>query len=259
MKISTDVLAVLSGCQMTGNQLVLTEQLDRQMYAAVNRVLEAAGGKWNRKAKAHVFDEAAADVMEPIILTGEYQRTKQDFGAFFTPPALARRVAEHINFTHTGMRLLEPSAGMGALAAAARDASQADDESCSWIDITCLDVQPKHVVALRALGFHAECADFLDEDAADYEPFDAVLMNPPFAGQVDIRHVMHASTFLKPGGQMVAIMSAGVSFRRNRLTEDFRAFLAERGGSITPLPSDSFRESGTSVNTVLVCFSERAR
>ena len=259
MKISTDVLAVLSGCQMSGNQLVLTEQLDRQMYSAVNKVLEAAGGKWNRKAKAHVFDEAAADVMEPIILTGEYQRTKQDFGVFFTPLALARRLAERITFTHTGMRLLEPSAGMGALATAARDAAQADDESCSWADITCFDIQPKHVVALRALGLHAECADFLDEDPRDYEPFDAVLMNPPFPGQADIRHVMHAAKFLKPGGQLVAIMSAGVLFRRDRLTESFRALVHARGGTITALPADSFRESGTGVNTVVVSFSERMR
>jgi type I restriction-modification system DNA methylase subunit len=255
-KITSDVLTVLDNCEMHGNELRITEQLDKTMYMAVNRVLEAAGGKWNRKAKAHLFDGEAAEVIEPIVLTGEYSRTKQDFGAFFTPPSLAAQVAKRITFTHTGMRLLEPSAGMGALALAARDEAQADDERCSWADITCLEIQPKLVVALREQHLHAECADFLDEDPVEYEPFGAVLMNPPFAKQADIHHVMHATRFLKPGGCLVAITSASVLFRQNNLTERFREFVSGCG-TIERLPEYSFKESGTSVNTALVVLTRR--
>jgi len=52
MQVATDVLAVLSRAEMSGNALKIAEQLDRNMYQRTNKVLEAAGGKWNRKAQA---------------------------------------------------------------------------------------------------------------------------------------------------------------------------------------------------------------
>lgn len=77
-------------------------------------------------------------------------------------------------------------------------------------------------------------------------------MNPPFAGQDDVRHVMHAFGFLRRNGRLVAIMSAGILFRTNKLTTAFRDLVADRGGAIEPLPEGSFRSSGTSVNTCIV-------
>jgi 16S rRNA G1207 methylase RsmC len=82
--------------------------------------------------------------------------------------------------------------------------------------------------------------------------FDRIVMNPPFADQQDIRHVTYAATFLKSGGRLVAIMSAGVAFRKDRLAREFRALVEQRGGSIEELPADAFRASGTGVRTVLV-------
>ena len=38
----------------------------------MNKVLEALGGKWNRKAGGHVFDHYPADEIDEVILTGEY-------------------------------------------------------------------------------------------------------------------------------------------------------------------------------------------
>jgi 16S rRNA G1207 methylase RsmC len=82
--------------------------------------------------------------------------------------------------------------------------------------------------------------------------FDRIVMNPPFADQQDIRHVMHAATLLKPGGRLVAIMSAGVAFRDDRLSRAFRALLLEHGGAIEYLPEAAFKASGTGVLAVLV-------
>ena len=56
MRIDDDVLAVLSRSTVVGSSLVIPDQLDRKLYVKTNKVLEAAGGKWNRKARAHVFD-----------------------------------------------------------------------------------------------------------------------------------------------------------------------------------------------------------
>lgn len=53
MRVSDEILSILSDADLSGNSLALRGQLDRNTYVAVNKVLEAAGWKWNRKAKAH--------------------------------------------------------------------------------------------------------------------------------------------------------------------------------------------------------------
>ncbi len=63
MRVEDDVLAVLSRAETNGNALVLIGQLDRLMYERTNKVLEAAGGKWNRKAKAHMSSVRNTSVM----------------------------------------------------------------------------------------------------------------------------------------------------------------------------------------------------
>ncbi len=77
-------------------------------------------------------------------------------------------------------------------------------------------------------------------------------MNPPFADGQDIQHVTHALHMLKPGGRLVAIMSAGVMHRQDRKTTAFRAMVEERGGVIEPLPVNTFKDSGTGTCTVLL-------
>ena len=82
--------------------------------------------------------------------------------------------------------------------------------------------------------------------------YDRVVMNPPFAKQADIKHILHALKFLKSDGLLVSVMAAGVLFRDNRLTTDFRDLINERGGNIEELPDGAFKESGTMVRTVIV-------
>ena len=69
--------------------------------------------------------------------------------------------------------------------------------------------------------------------------------------QADIKHVQHALRFLKPDGLLTSVMSAGVSFRDNRLTQDFRDLIRARGGDIEALPEGAFKASGTMVNTII--------
>lgn len=249
MKIEPDIIAVLEAAIVPlGNptHLVLTGQLDRKTYEATNKVLDAIGGKWNRKAKAHIFPDAVADVLDPILLTGEYSRTKQDFGQFDTPQEIAQQVIERACILPE-MTVLEPSAGTGSLARAAL-------ASAAQVTVDLYEIDPKRYATLEAWAndFLRPCGltDFLRTPP---DPcYDRVVMNPPFAKQADIDHVLHAFQFLLPGGRLVAIMSASVSFRSNRKTEAFREFVYAHGGTIEPLPEGSFAESGTNVNTILV-------
>ncbi|MGI0509077.1 SAM-dependent methyltransferase [Burkholderia sp. ZZQ-2] len=239
MRITTDVLATLSAAETTGNQLKLVGQLERSLYERTNKVLEAAGGKWNRKAKAHVFDGDAGDAIEQIILTGEIT-IPQDFGYFPTPSSVVDRLIELAD-VRNGHRVLEPSAGRGNIACAFRDTA-----------VDCYELLPVNVDALKALGYDHWSITLADFLAVEPSPvYDRVVMNPPFEKRADIHHVRHALRFLVPDGRLVSVMSAGVLFRTDRLTSEFRALVDERGGSIEELPEGAFKASGTMVNTVI--------
>lgn len=241
MKIDRDVMAVLSIAEVSGSALTLVGQLDRKLYERTNKVLEAAGGKWNRKAKAHIFDGEAAARVDQMLLTGEVVVPKDEFEFFPTPAVVAEQVLE-LAAIDVGMRVLEPSAGRGALV----------DALNGLVAVDCIEMMPANAEHLRGLGWlnAVNEADFLTVEPNPI--YDRVVMNPPFSRQADIKHVQHALKFLKPDGRLVAIMSAGVEFRQDKLATGFRALVEERGGEIERLPEGSFKDSGTGVNTVLV-------
>jgi predicted RNA methylase len=243
MKIKNDVLAVLSRSTTDGIKLCLpTGQLERKMYMDVNKVLEAAGGKWSRKEKAHVFESEAFDRLDQILLTGEVEIPKDEFNYFPSPPAVVARLIELADITH-GMQVLEPSAGRGAIAFACAERGA---------NVDCVELMESNYDAL--------CADdrlkrvkrgcFLEHGVI--EAYDRIVMNPPFAKQADIKHVTHALKFLKSDGLLVSVMSAGVMFRENKLTVELRELIQKRGGRIEALPDGSFKESGTMVKTIIV-------
>lgn len=241
MRVSTDVLAELDGLVIEGNNVRIANQLDPGFYKKVDKVLQAAGGKWNRKAKAHIFNTDPADVLEQVLLTGQIL-TPQDFGYFPTPPAVVEKLIEAAKL-RPGMTVLEPSAGTGAIV------GPVVARGCM---VSCVEAEVAYVDQLMAAGAEGVAvADFL---AFPPPPtlWDRVIMNPPFARQADIHHVTHALTFLKPDGFLAAVMSNGVTFRTNPIAVDFRALVDERGGRIEALPDDAFKESGTGVRTVMV-------
>jgi len=242
--ISNDVLAVLSAGCIDGKLFFLPDrQLDRKLYEAVNKVLDALGGKWNRKEKAHVFATDCTDRIESAIETGEFN-LPADMGWFPTPAALAERIIEMVG-VDDGMTVLEPSAGEGGIYSLL-------PTQCK---VLAFEIDPRRAEVMAQRMKEADnsdeirCADFLT--SIPYPAFDRVIMNPPFAKRADIHHVLHARKFLKPGGKLVAIMSAGIAFREDKLSIDFR----RQCDTIEALPEDSFKESGTGVNTVVITMS----
>lgn len=250
-KLSIPALAVLTdGVAVDGNSLRITQgQLDRKLYTEVNAALEALGGKWNRKAKAHLFDADPRDALDQVLVDGAFSDRKRDFDQFFTPPALARRIVELADVR--GKSVLEPSAGEGAIALACGLAG-AESVHAVEIDPKCTD---KLNASLRAGGslWYRHLTNFLGWCASRQQEFDRVVMNPPFYRQQDIVHVLAAyELWLKPGGKLVSVMSGGIAFRRDRKTMAFRGLIDDVGGHAEILPQGSFSDSGTEVNTVLV-------
>lgn len=245
LRIGGEALRVLSRAEADADSVRLPlGQLPRPLYVEVAKALELAGGKWNRGRQAFLFkDGGASDALESMILTGEIADKKAALQAFYTPADLARRVVELADVKDC--RTLEPSAGGGALAIAAREAG--GHVVCHELDGTAAD-------KLASLGFPVVRGDFL---AATPSPeFHRVAMNPPFRGQADIAHVRHAFEFLRPGGRLVAIMSASVRFRANAKGYEFRQWVESLGGVFEDIPAGAFAESGTDVATVILTINK---
>lgn len=114
-----DTASVWQKCTVNDNVLHLpTEQLDRQIYDEVKKQLEAVGGKWKSgKTQGFVFSDTtdANDVLRQLLSGKDYLQEKKDFQFFATPKAVADEVAQHLGRIKDNAKILEPSAGQGAL------------------------------------------------------------------------------------------------------------------------------------------------
>jgi len=161
---------------------------------------------------------------------------------FPTPPEVADRLIELAEI-EGGQRILEPSAGTGRLIDACGIAT---DWECELVAVELnaaltgglkAKYRPEHVRVVQA--------DFLTCNG-DLGQFDRVVMNPPFSSGADIRHILHARTFLKPGGKLVAICADGP-----RQRETLQA-IADHW---EPLEEGAFSEEGTNVRAAIVVLS----
>lgn len=250
--ISTPAMAVLSQAHVLnriGHCVVTLHsgQLERPLYQEVDYVLRAIGGKWDRKAAGHRFEEPTEDVenmLEGCIQTGIATPLRP--GSFFpTPPALGEKMVALAQI-EKNMTILEPSAGDGQLAVVI---SRMKPEGCK---LYCLEIDQKLFMKLTYLYQNdgiagVACTDFLETDIA----YDRIIMNPPFHKLADVDHITHAWKCLKPNGRLVAIASAGISFRMEKKAQDFRELL-RKAGSYEALPQNTFKPSGTMVNTVVI-------
>lgn len=247
--LADDVRHVLERSEIGPRLVRLPEQLERELYLRVDKVLRAAGGAWHRPSKAHCFAVDPRELLGLAVAEGSIVNTKQSLQAFDTPSALADRLVAAADLL-PGCRVLEPSAGVGHLVHAidrlrlnprpAVTAVEVDATRFATLDRDC-----KHTARLRLQS------DFLALDPSEFEPFDRVVMNPPFSENQDIRHAQHAYRFLRPGGLLVAVMSPRAFSGSREIEQAFQAFVANRG-TRAPIEAGAFKDAGTDVRTVLV-------
>jgi len=236
-----------------GTHLTLRNAVPRALYLQIDRTLKALGGRWNPRLGAHVFDGDVRVQLEKL-RAGNALPDPNPLDFFPTPPTLARTLAQRLwercrALQKTGwrdgesemrvLRALEPSAGEGHLARALKE--------CGF-EVTCVEQDPARAGSLRSQGFTTLQANFL---TLDLPLFDAVGMNPPFSApgvrHAYLQHVEKAYTLLEPGGVLMAIVPAGALEPSARASRFIWAH-----GSGEKLPSQSFRTSGTAVETALI-------
>jgi predicted RNA methylase len=155
---------------------------------------------------------------------------------FPTPASVADEMIETAGLTE-GMRVLEPSAGMGHIADQIREAGVEPD---------VVEFSGDRRELLQAKGYNVVGHDFMDVTDGDY---DRIIMNPPFGDRRDAAHVQHAYDLLKPGGRVVAIMGEGVFFGQDKRAQDFREWLERVGGTDEKLEEGTFNDPSLPVNT----------
>lgn len=163
-------------------------------------------------------------------------------GYYPTPAAVVARMIDAAEL-EPGAHVLEPSAGSGAIADALREAGHSVD---------CVERHCSLRAILEAKGHTLTGHDFTEYHSPAGSLYDAVLMNPPFENGQDCQHVSRAWSFVKPGGALVAIMGAGVTFRKGTPYTQTREWLESERAEIVVLPGGTFAESGTGVVSVMV-------
>ncbi|NVB43627.1 methyltransferase [Pseudenhygromyxa sp. WMMC2535] len=107
-----------------------------------------------------------------------------------TPEDLAKRVVDAAEI-EAGMRVLEPSAGAGALASEIR--ARHPDATLHLIELS-----PTLRDMLCEDGFEVIARDFCAH--VPERPYDRIVMNPPFERQQDVEHIERALGMLAPVG-----------------------------------------------------------
>lgn len=154
---------------------------------------------------------------------------------FQTPAHLAARMTALLN-PAPGARILEPSAGLGALL----------DALPPGHDVTAVEMAPQLAAVLYAQerpGMALWQRDFLLLSPLELGAFEAIIMNPPFTMKSDEKHVAHALRFLAPGGRLVALVMD---------TPHRERALRHLAATWEHIPAGTFRAAGTNVPTVLL-------
>lgn len=248
IELSETIRQILARSTLTATTVTLPEALDRDTYLEVDKVLKAAGGKWSRKDKAHVFKTDPRTVLGLAVEQGTIIDTKKQNQAFYTPEklafALVASAAPMVSTPIANCTVLEPSAGNGALLSAL---ALHGKPACT---IAC-EIDPANKDVLTGLASTVIIGDFLTSDVGNQ--FNLVLMNPPFAGDTYADHLARAYSLLASSGVLAAIVPAGFTTSTVARVKELREKLSKNKLCvIRPNPEGSFSESGTEVHTLTV-------
>lgn len=249
LRVDQDVVQQLKCMKLeeANNKFFATlPKLERKLYVDVNKALEALGGRWEKTLKCHVFATDPRPQLNHIYSTGSY--AVEQYGFFSTPREVIRRMFNRC--PPSDGKVLEPSAGEGAIV----DTLYA--EGIAKADMICVELHEGRARTLLEKGYKVGCADFMAVETCPV--FTRAYMNPPFHQGQDMSHVRHAFGFLRPGGRLAAIMSPHYTFATDNRSISFRQWIADKEPLFENLPPDSFKASGTSVNTVLLILTKAA-
>jgi len=183
----------------------------------------------------HLVEKAKEDPVKALERALVGQKVGIDY--FPTPAHVAQRMAK-LAHIREGMRVLEPSAGNGNLA----DAAKAEG---GVVDV--IEIADRLREVLAAKGYNVVDHDFTGFKPE--QPYGAILMNPPFSNRQDAAHIMQAFGMLAGGGTLVAIAGEGVFFGKDQKAVAFRDWLDAHNAEVEPLEAGTFKDNALLAQT----------
>lgn len=159
----------------------------------------------------------------------------------FTPPELAKELVA-LAGVRKDSRVLEPEAGIGNIADAAKEVTD---------HVDCIERMTDFCEILKLKKHNVIGNDLLTAETAPI--YDAVVMNPPFSEECE--HIKRAFDFLRPGDSLVAVCSSSIQWKSTRKYEQFRDWLSEHTHSINECGA-KFEMTG--VHTVVLVMDKAA-
>lgn len=213
-------------------------------YPALKKVLQKAGGKYNKNGFIFTTD---AQAVKDRLIGGETIDDKKKFQFFPTPADLVKKLIDLADIQPSDT-VLEPSAGRAAIAKELRG-------KCATLRL--IELNPENVRILNTdYDLFATEIDFLEFEPQEYRYVDKIVANPPFTKNQDIDHILHMYKFLKPGGRIVTMASKSWTFGiRNKQTA-FRNWLNSVNAEIIEVEAGAFKSSGTNIETVILVINK---
>lgn len=239
-------------------------QVPPTLYRELNEVLTRLGGKWKGgRTKAHVFQEDPAPLIE-YVLSNAIMPPKNPEAFFPTPDEVAHgiMIMSDLEKLRDEDLFLEPQAGSGALLdylqKHASELLQTDVYAPLKPRLHLVEKSPIRCAILRAKGYtNVHQGDFLLYQT-DLR-FARILMNPPFslpgATTAYIDHILHAFTFLAPGGVLTTIASDHFIRHKDQRSQSFLEFVTTNG-CFEPNDENAFKGTGTSVQTLTIALEK---
>ena len=252
-RVSAPVIALLRSVVIESNTVRPLPKAEPYVYDELNDVLTRLRGAWKR-GKGHIFPYDPTAAIAAVIASGRMP-AKNPLAYFPTPAELAAEVVRGIEVAVEPRFILEPSAGAGALVAAARD---------RWprARITAVELDPLNAAMLEGSCSVVAVADFLVIDFGG-QLFDVIIMNPPFSVEGDPvaweTHLRRAFSLLAPGGVLACVAPRGTweGSSKKRL-KSLRGWLSCVGANVVEHPPGSFASSGTGVKTCTISITQGA-
>lgn len=246
IKLDDETRGVFLRAKIDGNKLQLTEQLTPALYQKVKKAIAAAGGKWVKQGKVvtdgyHLFPDDVRKTLNIADDTVEVVNVQQTYQAFYTPAELAERLVEMAGVSTK--LVFEPSCGDGALV---RECFRQGAREVHAIEINEA-ISGKFWSEFDRKNTTLWNGDFLKLSPSSSNTYGRIVMNPPFTGGADVKHIKHALEFLRPGGRLVAICSASTKAEKE---------LKPMAVSWEVIPAGAFKSSGTNVSTVMLAIDK---
>lgn len=251
IELSGKVISALSTAVIENNSLRLTcGQLPKEEYRQLKEVMGRIQGQW-RGGKLQSFcfpdEQDTPSILADILQNGVMpERNRYSFHP--TPVEVIELIAQAVDldgfaYFEDGIYFLEPSAGGGEMA----DYVHSVVGKCTS---TLVEIDPVRCATLRKKGYAPIECDFLNFESP--QPYDLIVMNPPFDGIECIKHFLHAYGMLGESGKMACVLPAAIFTKTHTNIVAKAVDIVNRLGFWESLPDGVFPTAANIETTVAI-------